>query len=348
VNTSKALPGPVRIEDESAATAEAQPTPVRRRPVTRLLESYALLVLLAALVVFFSVWPQTAAIFPTAANLKILVASQAVLGVVALGMLIPLVCQEFDLSVGAVTALSAVATAQLLTAGQPIVAGIVAAIGIGAAVGVVNGLVVTRMGVNAVVATLGTTTIITGVIRQDTGGIAAASNIPESLTNLGAGAVLGIPNIFIALLVIAAGVYFVLGHTTFGRQLYALGSNPDAAELVGLRTRRIRFLALFLGATLCGLAGLLYVIRAGGADPKIGDAFLLPAWAAAFLSAASVQPGRYNVWGAIIAIYFLAVLNNGLNLAGAQPYMSNYINGAALILGVALATYMRRRSTGSR
>ncbi len=343
MSESNMLNDPLGLEAPDLSDPAPRPAPPARRRVVRFLESYALLVLLAGMVLFFSFWPATSEVFPTAANLRILVASQAVLGVVALGALVPLVCQEFDLSVGAITALSAVATAQILSAGQPIIAGIVAAIGIGALVGVANGLIVTRLGVNAVVTTLGMATLLVGIIRQNTGGLAPPSDIPEALTDFGAGSVLGVPLVFIALLVIAFAVYFLLDHTTLGRQIYALGSNPAAAELVGLRTRRLRFLALTIGGTLCGIAALLYVARAGGADPKLSGTFTLPALAAAFLSAASVQPGRYNVWGAIIAIYFLAVLNNGLNLAGAQPFVADYLNGAALILGVALAAFMRRR-----
>ena len=314
-----------------------------RGAVVRFLEEYALFILLVAMAIFFSLWSKTSATFPTAANLRILVASQGVLGVVALGALIPLICGEFDLSVGATAALSAVTVAQIL-GGIPLLAGIAVAVGIGMAVGLVNGLIVTRLHVSAVVCTLGISTVLLGVIEQDTGGLAPPSNIPASLTDFGNGMIAGIPVIFLALLVIAGGTYFVLDHTPIGRRIYALGSNPAAAELVGLRTRRLRFTVLFVGATLCGVAGLLYVARAGGADPQISTTFTLPALAAAFLSAASVRPGRYNVWGVVIAIYFLAVLNNGLNLAGAKPYVSDYLNGAALIIGVALAANMRRRS----
>ncbi|MDV6286494.1 ABC transporter permease [Rhodococcus jostii] len=336
---------------EPTAAIDAQPgrreLPTKKRGnggIVKFFESYALLILLLAMVVFFSVWPQTSEVFPTAANLRILVASQAVLGVVALGALIPLICGEFDLSVGAVAALSAVLVAETLSAGSPVLVGIAVAVGAGAVVGLANGLIVTRMHVNAVVCTLGMSTIVVGYIRQDTGGLAPPSQIPASLTDFGTGTIVGIPTIFIMLLVIAGATYFILDHTPIGRRIYALGSNPAAAELVGLRTRRLRFVVLFVGAVLCGIAGLLYVARAGGADPKLSGTFTLPALAAAFLSAASVRPGRYNVWGAIIAIYFLAVLNNGLNLAGAQPYISDYLSGGALILGVALAAILRRRN----
>lgn len=335
----------------AAAPEEAGPgrpdKPAVRRGkggAARFLEAYALLILLVAMVIFFSVWSQTSAVFPTAANLRILVASQAVLGVVALGALIPLICGEFDLSVGAVAALSAVLVAQTLSAGSPVLVGIAVAVGAGALVGLANGLIVTRMHVNAVVCTLGMSTVVGGFIQQDTGGLAPPSQIPAALTDFGTGNVAGIPIIFLVLLAIAGATYFVLDHTPIGRRIYALGSNPAAAELVGLRTRRLRFVVLFVGAVLCGVAGLLYVARAGGADPKLSGTFTLPALAAAFLSAASVRPGRYNVWGGIIAIYFLAVLNNGLNLAGAPTYISDYLNGGALILGVALAALLRRRS----
>ena len=98
---------------------------------------------------------------------------------------------------------------------------------------------------------------------------------------------------------------------------------------------------------LAGGAGALQVARAGGADPRVGEQFTLPALAAAFLSAAAIQPGRYNVWGTIVAIFFLAALNAGLNLAGSQDYVTNFVNGAALIIGVGLAAYLGRRRKGA-
>lgn len=183
------------------------------------------------------------------------------------------------------------------------------------------------------------------MILQRTGGLALASNIPTSLTSFGTGLVAGIPIVFVTLVVIAALVYFVLAHTSFGRVTYAVGSNSEAAKLVGLRTGRIRGTTMVAGSTLCSVAGLLYVAGAGGASPNVGTTFTLPALAAAFLSAAAVRPGRFNVWGTIIAIFFLAVLNSGLSLAGMPPYVNDYVNGGALIVGVALAAALYRRRT---
>ncbi|PKH38501.1 ribose transport system permease protein [Nocardioides alpinus] len=309
------------------------------------LEAYALLVLLALIAVFFCFWSETSSTFPTLANMRILLASQAVIGVISLGLLLPLLCQEFDLSVGNIAGLAAIMVAASVSESGNVLAAVALALTIGLVIGGVNALIVTRLHVNGVIATLGMSTILGGIILQRTGGLAPASNIPQSLTNFGTGLVAGVPVIFITLLVIAAITYFVLSHTSLGRQIYAVGSNMEAAKLVGLRTDGLRAATFVAAGLLCGLGGLLYVSRAGGASPNVGATFTLPAFAAAFLSAASVRPGRFNVWGTIIAVYFLAVLNNGLNLSGVDPYVNDYVNGGALIAGVALATVLYRRRT---
>lgn len=315
----------------------------RRRSVGYYVEAYALLILLVLTAVFFSVYSGTSDTFPTAANLQILLASQAVIALVSIGVLIPLVTEAFDLSLGAIATLAAVVLAELIGDSVPLIVTILAGIGVGVASGAVNAAIVTRFHVHAVVATLGTSTILGGIILQITGGLSTNSNIPAVLTNFGTKNILGIPVIFLAMLVVAAIAFFVLEHTPFGRYLYALGSNPLAAVLVGVRTDFIRSMAFVFGGTLAGLAGVFYVARAGSADPTLSQTFLLPSFAAAFLSAAAVRPGRFNVRGAIVAIYFLAVLNNGLSLAGAQEYVSDYINGGALIIGLSLAVYLSRR-----
>lgn len=310
------------------------------------LEAYALLLLLGVVVVFFTVYPATADTFPTAENLRILVANQTVIAVVALGAVIPLVAYEFDLSIGAMTGLSAVFVASALSSGVPVVAAVAIGVAIGSASGLVNALLVTRLNVNGVIVTLGVATVLGGIVVQKTGGRSVVSNIPESVTEFGTGTTLGIPTVAFALLAVVAVVHYLLAHTPFGRQLYAFGSNRDAARLVGIRTKLVLGLTFVLSGVLCGTAGVLQVSRSGGADPGIGEMLTLPALAAAFLSAASIKPGRYNVGGVLVAVFFLATLNNGLNLAGAAPYVASYVNGIALVLGVALAVNIARKRGG--
>ena len=209
-----------------------------------------------------------------------------------------------------------------------------------------NALIVTRGRVNAVIATLGVATILEGVINQKTEGLALVSNIPESLTDFGSANWLDIPRTAFALAVVAGLVYYLLGHTPYGRYLYALGSNPPAARLVGLRVRLILGLSFVAAGLLSAAGGVMQVARSGGADPSVGTGFTLPALAAAFLSAAAIRPGHYNVGGTLVAIFFLATLNSGLNIAGAPPYATNYVNGSALIIGVGLAAYLGRKRLG--
>lgn len=318
-----------------------------RHRLIELAEAYALVVLTLAMAIFFSVYGPTSELFPTAENLKVLAAQQGVLAVVALAALIPLVADEWDLSVGANAGLAAIFVASAMSKGASIPVAVALGIGLGLAVGVFNGLVVTKLRVNAVIPTLGTATIITGIITAKTGGLSIVSNIPAQVTNFGSGDVFSIPYIVIAMAVIAVLVYYLLEYTPFGRYIYAIGSNRPAAQLVGINNGRTIFLSFIAAGFLCGLAGSLQVARSSGVSPEVGEQLTLPALAAAFLSAASIRPGRYNVGGVLVAIFFLAVLNNGLNLAGAPNYINDLVNGLALIIGVGFGAVLgRRRMSG--
>lgn len=318
---------PPKAVDKEPRPSRSAAGPRARERLLHYLESYALLILLGLTALFFSVLPSTSDTFPTEVNLQITVANQAVLAIVAIGVLMPLIANSFDLSVGAVSGLAAVFVASTLSAGTPIVLAILLGIGLGVAVGAVNAVLVSRVGLDAVVTTLGTATIVTGIVIQKTGGVSIVADIPPSLTDFAGSNTLRIPNVALVMAAIAIAVWFLLEHTPYGRQLYALGSNPSAARLVGVRTTLVQATAFVMAGALSGAAGVLAVARAGGADPSAGASFLLPALAAAFLSAASVKPGRYNVGGVLVAIFFLAVLNSGLNLAGAAPYVADTSTG---------------------
>lgn len=314
-----------------------------RRPLRYYLEAGAFPGLLALAVVFFSVWPETSATFTSAANIRTLIGGNAVIAIVAMAALVPLVCYEFDLSVGAIAGLSAVFVATALAGGTSVPLAIGMGVGLGLVVGAVNALLVTRAGVNAVITTLGMSIILVGVSNQKTGGLSVTGDIPLSFTNFGSSNFLGLPKLAWVMIAVGVLVFYLLEQTPFGRHLYAFGSNREAAKLVGIRTRLTLAMTFVISGALCGMAGILQVARAGAADPKVGETFTLPALAAAFLSAAAVRPGRYNVAGTLVAVFFLAVLNNGLNLAGAAEYVTNYVNGAALIIGVALAVRLGSR-----
>ena len=137
-------------------------------------------------------------------------------------------------------------------------------------------------------------------------------------------------------------VYYLLEHTPFGRYLHALGSNWSAAGLVGLSANRLVLQSFVVSGLLAGTAGVLQLSRVGSASPQVGENYTLPALAAAFLSAAAIRPGRFNAGGVIVAVFFVATINSGLALAGAEAWVSDVVNGTALIVGVALSGLFRR------
>jgi ribose transport system permease protein len=309
----------------------------------RLGEAWALVAATGALAVFFGLYPETSASFPTTANLQAIAGSQAVPLLVALAALIPLVCNEIDLSVGSTAGLSAVLAAYALGHGVPLLPALALGVAVGVVVGLTNGLLVTRAGVSGVIVTLGVAAVIGGVVLAVTDGRSLLLGIPTSLTGFGSENLAGFPRIALSSLAVAFVAYYLLEHMALGRQLAMLGSNRRAALLVGLRPARLLVTSFVMAGGLAGVAGVLLLARVGGADPHAGPALTLPALAAAFLSAAAIRPGHYNAGGVVTAVAFLAVLNSGLNLADSPPYMSEIVNGIALIGGVALAAYVGRK-----
>jgi ribose transport system permease protein len=330
----------------STARVEA-PGAARHRSLrlSRILERHGLTLLFVAVLAFFTLTqPDT---FPSAANVRNILGNQSVLAVAALGAIIPLACGQFDLSLGAVLGLSSIACASVLSHGAALPVGVLAGIGVGVGVGLVNGLIVARVGVNSLVTTLGMATILTGATDGFTNGASITTGIPDSLLNLGSKNVLGVPRVFVAMLLVAIAVWYLLEHTPFGRQLRAIGSNRASARLVGISIQRSTVIAFMLSGALAGAAGVLEVARAGGGNPQVGAGFLLPILAAAFLGATSVRPGTYNVAGTLLAIYFIAASVSGLQLAGADFWIESVVTGAALVVGVALSTVASRHRRGA-
>ena len=330
----------VTAEPSADGTGKTQKRGRRqRRRLIDWLESYALLGCLLIAAIFFSVYGPTSDTFLTAANLRVLIGGQAVVALVALAILVPLCAGNWDLSVGATAGAGAVFSASAMSDGN-LFGAILFGLGLGGTVGLFNALLVTRFRINPVIASLGTMSLLVGLINMKTSGVAVVSNIPQSLIELGSGTWFGMPRIAVVLLVVALATHYLLQYTPYGRYLYALGENTTAARLIGLRTELIGASTFVVAGLLAAVAGIVAVARSGGASPQLGDQLLLPAFAAAFLSAASIKPGRYNVFGLLVAVYFLAVINNGLNLIGAQPYVSSFVNGGALIVGVGMANYL--------
>jgi ribose transport system permease protein len=205
------------------------------------------------------------------------------------------------------------------------------AIAFGALVGLNNGNVVARLGVNSLIVTLGTSGILLGVVEWYTNGQSISLGISQSLLNFGSRNWGGIPEVVYLLVIVALIVYYLLEHTPYGRYLTSIGSNARAARLVGLRVDRLKLSAFVFSGALAGIAGVLLVAKNGSASPEAGSVTdTLAALAAAYLGATSIRPGRFNVPGAMLAVYFIGFSVAGLAIAGVQSWVSQVFSGGAL------------------
>jgi ribose transport system permease protein len=302
---------------------------------------YGLLVVFAAVYLLFTALNPN--VFPTLSTAQAVASTEAVVGLLALGAMLPLVAGQFDLSLGYQLGFAQALCAGLIVkSGMPAGTAAVGAIAACTACGVVNGLLVTRMKINAFIATLGTGIIIQGLTQWYTDGTRIFGSMPQSFLDLGQKNLGPVPLPFIYVLVVMGLLWVLVEYTSWGREAAASGGNPEAAKLAGVRVDR-RALQAFAGAgMLAGVAGVLSVTILGSSSPDVGLSFLLPAFAGAFLGATSIRPGRYNALGTVIAVYLLAVGITGLQQLGAPFYIDQFFNGGALLLAVALSVLAAR------
>lgn len=342
---SPASPGNGTRNDQPAAQQVASGWLSRANTIL-FVERFGILIVWAIVVVVFAIIEPTT--YLSVGNLANIFGSQAVLVVVTLALIIPLTAGDYDLSVGGVVALSAMTVAVLNGQhGWPIAAAIAAALIAGVLVGLVNGLVITIFGIDSLIVTLGTQTILSGLVlwisnSQNVGGVSSG------LVRLVVGDKLfGIPYAFYYAIVITAAIWYVFEQTMFGRKLLFTGRGREVARLSGVRVNRLRIGALVGSGFVSAVAGVMYVGNTGSADPSSGFTFLLPAFAAAFLGFTAIKPGRFNAWGTVVAVYFLISGITGLELRGVPAFVQQFFYGVALILAVVLRQVVRGRTEAS-
>jgi ribose transport system permease protein len=295
------------------------------------------------LIAFFATNATTGDVFTGSANVKNILGNQAVTGIVALAMVIPLTSGYFDLTAAGTTGVVNVALASMIGPhGWPILPAIVACLAIGAFVGVITGFLVAKLKLSAFVVTLGGYTLLGGLAQLYTHGTFISEGIPSSFNSWGSETWLGIPKPFYLLIAIAAVGWYLLSNTPFGRYLESIGSNESAARLVGVDVTRTIWTSFVISGVLAAVAGILQTSRAGAGSAETAAAFLFPAFTAVFLGATTIRPGQYNVWGTVIGVYFVAVSVSGFTLMGAETWVQPVFNGTALILAVILTTFAKR------
>jgi ribose transport system permease protein len=305
-------------------------------------QRWALLgVWLVLIVVFGAIEPDT---FLTMQNLQSLLGSQAILLLLTLGLMIPLTTGDFDLSIGGVLSLSAMVIAVLNAhAHFSVWLAVLIVLVIGLLIGTINAALTIGLGIDSLIVTLGMGTVTSGITLWISNS-ETISGISPSLINAVVGyRLLGIPIEFYYGLLACVALWYIFDHTALGRRMLFTGRGRKVARLSGVNVRRIRFGSLMTSATIAALAGVLYAGTSGAANPGAGEPLLLPAFAAVFLGATTISPGRFNPWGTFIAVYFLSSGITGLQLLGIASFVQNLFYGGALIIAVVFAQLARGR-----
>lgn len=329
---------PAPNRNASAARAGTMARAVLARGLSR----YGLIVAwIIVIVIFGTIEPSG---FLSLGNASTILGTESVILIISLGLLAPLLCGDFDLSIGGTTALSAMSVAILnANHGWPIWLCAIVGVAEGIVVGAVNGIIGVKFQIDPFIVTLGMSTVLQGIVLWISGSN-TISGVSTAFSNFVNYQLLGIHVIFYLTMAAALVWWYVLSYTPFGRRLLYVGKGRRAAELVGVKVGRTRVIAFVISGAAAGAAGVVYAGLIGSADPTSALDFLLPAFAAAFLGATAFRPGIYNVWGTVVGAYFLISGVAGLQLLGASTYVQDLFYGVALVGAVVLSGVVSRRT----
>lgn len=286
-----------------------------------------------AIVALYAALSAAAPNFATGANQSNILRDTAFVGIIAWGMTLVLVAGEIDISVGANAAFSGVVLAKLIVAGVPIPLAVVVVLAIGLAIGAGAGVLRAIFDIPAFIVTLALWLGLRGLAQVMSNAVPVV--IPQlSFQRLGAGSVLGIPVPAIVMLVLFAVFIFVSRRTIFGRSVYAVGGNADAAGLSGISVARIRISIFAITGVLASLAGILFASRLGSGNSAAATGLEFDVIAAVVVGGTSLFGGRGTMIGTLLGVLFIGALTNGLVLMGVDPFMQNVVRGLVILVAV--------------
>jgi ribose transport system permease protein len=318
----------------SATESERRPIPSR---ILAALPRFAMVgILLLMIVVFSLLRPES---FGTFDKQRAIGNTHATV-LLALAAMMPLIVGEFDFSVGAIFALSqTICVGLVIEHGWSVPLAIIVAICIGIVAGTINGLLVAKLGLGSFVATLATSGILAGLTLLYSGGETIFGDAPKMFTDISRSELFGIQLPIYYALAIALVLGVLLASFPIGRRLYAIGSNRRAAHLMGIPDDRYVVGTFVFSGIISAIGGVVLGAEIGAASAEGGLALLIPAFSGAFLGATAITPGRFNVWGTVIAVYLVAVTITGLQQLGAALWVTPVFNGAVLLVAVSLSLW---------
>jgi ribose transport system permease protein len=312
-------------------------------------ERYAIIAIWVLLIAAFAIVEQVmfgSSRFFSWSNFATMFGTQGVLVVLTLGLLLPLTAGDFDLSIAATMTLSSLIVAIQITAfGTPTPVAVAMALLAGAVIGGLNAFFILYFRIHSLIVTLGMATFVIGIAKW----ISASRTVsifgtdPTLIQWINQTRLFNISMSFWYALMLCVLIWYVLEYTTHGRRLLFVGRSREVAHLAGIRVDAVRAWALIGSGVIAALAGILAVGVNGSADPSSRIGLLLPAFAAAFLGATSIVPGRFNPWGSFIGVLLLATGISGLQIFGIPNFVQDLFYGGGLIIAVAASQLVRRR-----
>jgi ribose transport system permease protein len=319
--------------------------------VLKTFQTYGTLVCFLGLVVFF--WVMLPGTFMAGRNLINISQQMSMLAVTAFAMTAVMAMGDFDLSVGSMASLAGVVAAVTFQVTDSVPLGITVALLVGIAGGAFNGFLVSYLGILPFVATLGTLTIFSGAAFLVSGGKTIfGGDIPPSFSGIAKGGipiwssgdqVLNLPTLTILALIALLLTWFILEKLVFGRHIYAMGGNAEAARLAGVPVRRTRLLAFCITGLGAAIAGLMYASRVASANPTQGSSLMLDAIAAVFLGMTIGRHGEPRVFHTLIGVLMIGVLSNGLTQLSVDSYVRDILVGSIIIAAVAVGSFEKLR-----
>lgn len=335
------LPAPeAQASDDAPVAAGGAPA---KRPAWRQRLSFAnigVLYVEIALIIIFSLWaPST---FPSYTTVKSVLNENAVAGLMALSLVVPLSARVFDLSIGNAMGLANVLVAWLLVnKGFSIVPAIALTVLLGLALGVFNGVVVVWAKIDSFIGTLATGSLMVSAISLITSDQQIVGNqLNGTFAKIATTSVGGVELPVILMLVVALVLWFIQKYTVMGRRIYAVGFNGRAAALSGIKTGQIKFATLIVSGLVAAIAGVLLASSVSSGSPNIGPPYLLNAFAAAFLGSTQFG-GRFNAWGTVLAVILLGTGTTGLVLVGGAPWTQSMFSGVVLLVALGASSLER-------
>ncbi|MEB3104018.1 ABC transporter permease [Ferviditalea candida] len=328
------------MSEQAALTKQKSTAKNGRFKLAVLLSRYGMLLILIALMILISILAPT---FLTSENLFNIVRQMSVVGIVAIGVTFVIITTGIDLSSGSLIALVSVVVATLAHPGQyPLIITIMAGLGVGVMTGVINGTIISKGKIAPFIVTLGMMTAARGAALLYTGG-RPIGNLSDSFKFIGQGDLFGIPVPILIFLFVGVVSYLLLNNTKFGKYIYAIGGNEQAAVIAGINVDKYKIILYGYAGLLSAIAGIILTSRIASGQPTAGMMYELDAIAAAVIGGTSLAGGVGTIGGTIIGALIIGVMNNGLDLMNVSSYWQQILKGAIITIAVFVDSRKNKR-----